>query len=81
MGRKKSVQKIPKSVVLTCPHCAGRSKALVSIDNCPQSFVCPKCNQGVRNPITQCCVICAFSGKKCPRSLYMNARVKGLELR
>lgn len=78
---KKRVQKIPKTAMLTCPHCSKKSKALVSIDNCPQSFVCPKCNQEVRNPITQCCVICAYSKKKCPRTLYMNAKVKGLELR
>ena len=81
MGRKKTSQKIPKSVMLTCPHCSEKSKAIVSIDNCPQSFTCPKCNQLVRNPLTSCCVICAFSGKKCPRTLFAEAKVKGLELR
>lgn len=78
---KKRVMKIPKNVVLICPHCSKKSKAVVSIDNCPQSFTCPKCNQVVNNPITQCCVICAFSGKRCPRSLYMEAKVKRLEIR
>lgn len=78
---KKKIQKIPKTAMLQCPHCSKKSKALVSIDNCPQSFVCPKCNLEVKNPITQCCVICAYSNKKCPRTLYMNAKVKGLELR
>ena len=78
---KKRIQKIPKSVLLQCPHCKVKSKAIVSIDNCPQSFICPKCEQPVINPITQCCVICAYSNKKCPRTLYMEAKVKGLELR
>jgi len=78
---KKRIQKIPKSVLLKCPHCSKKTKALVSMDNCPQSFVCPKCESLVTNPITQCCVICAFSNKKCPRTLYMEAKVKGLEIR
>ena len=67
--------------MLKCPACASKSKALVSIDICPQKFVCPKCSVEVRNPLTQCCVICAFSGKRCPCTLFMEAKVKGLELR
>lgn len=78
---KKRIMKIPKTVLLQCPHCKAKSKALVSTENCPQSFECPKCKQHVQNPITQCCIICAFSNKKCPRSLYMEAKIKGLELR
>ena len=78
---KKRIQKIPKSVILKCPSCSENSKAVVSVENSPQSYICPKCSFEVRNPLTQCCVICAFSNKKCPRTLYMNARVKGLELR
>ncbi|MGV8142063.1 MAG: hypothetical protein ACP5NS_00320 [Candidatus Pacearchaeota archaeon] len=78
---KKKFQKIPKSVMLKCPACASKSKALVSIVSSPQSYICPKCNVEVRNPLTQCCVICAFSGKLCPRNLYMYAKVNGLELR
>lgn len=78
---RKTIQKIPKMVTLSCPLCSEKSKAKVSIEMCPQSFVCPKCEQEVKNPIMRCCVICAFSGKKCPRTLYMEAKVKGLELR
>ena len=81
MGRKKTSVKIPKNVMLLCPLCSAKSKAIVDMDNCPQKYICPKCSGEVRNPLTSCCVICAFSGKKCPRSLYMEARVKGLELR
>ena len=80
MARKK-IQKIPKNVMLKCPSCSGKSKAIVSVDNCPQQFICPKCDFEVRSPLTQCCVICAFSGKSCPRTLLMEAKVKGLELR
>jgi len=81
MGRRKTTQKIPKSVLLRCPNCGEKSKALVSIENCPQKFTCPKCNLEVNNPTASCCVICAFSNKKCPRTLYMNAKVKGLEIK
>ena len=77
----KRVQKIPKNVMLKCPSCSVKSKAIVSVENSPQSYVCPKCSFEVRSPITQCCAICAFSGKKCPRTLFMNAKVKGFELR
>ncbi len=78
---KKKVQRIPKSVMLKCPLCSKKSKAIVSVEVCPQKFICPKCNGEVRNPLTQCCVICAFSDKSCPRTLLMEAKVKGLELR
>ncbi len=78
---KKRIQKIPKHVLLKCPSCSAKSKAIVSVENSPQLYICPKCNVEVRNPLTQCCVICAFSDKKCPRTLFMEARVKGLEIR
>lgn len=78
---KKRVMKIPKNADLKCPLCNEINRAKVSIDNCPQSFTCPKCDQTVRNPITQCCIICAFSNNRCPRTLYMEAKVKGLILK
>lgn len=81
MGRRKRVVKIPKNVMLKCPHCSAKSRAIVSVDVCPQIYACPKCNQEVRTPITSCCVVCAYSGKKCPRTLLAEARVKGLDIR
>ena len=81
MGRKKTVMKMPKQMTLMCPHCKEKNKANVSIDICPQSFTCPKCNAEVKTPLTQCCVLCAYSNKPCPRTLYMNAKAKGLEIK
>mgnify|MGYP001576065277 CR=1 FL=1 len=78
---KKRFQKIPKSVMLKCPACSEKSRAIVSIENSPQIYICPKCHVEVRNPLTQCCVICAFSGKLCPRRLFMEAKVRGFEIR
>ncbi|MBM3247004.1 hypothetical protein FJZ17_00460 [Candidatus Pacearchaeota archaeon] len=83
MGAKKRVQKIAEYVILVCPHCKKGTKAHVDIENCPQSYTCPKCKQEVRKPVSECCVICAYSknGKPCPRTLYMKAKVKNLEIR
>lgn len=81
MGRRKSVVRIPDIVTLKCPHCGKGSRAKVSIDVCPQAFTCDKCKQEVRTPITSCCLICAYSKTKCPRTLLAEARVKGLEIR
>jgi len=78
---RKKIIKLPKIVKLKCPACSGVSSAKVSIENCPQSFKCEKCGVEVRNPIASCCVICVFSSKKCPRTLYMSGKVKGLEIR
>ncbi len=78
---KKRIQKIPKNVMLKCPLCSAKSKAIVSTETSPQIYVCPKCLSEVRNPLTQCCVVCAFSGKKCPRTLFMEAKINGWELR
>ena len=79
--RRKKIQEIPKNVTIKCPFCLKSNRAIVSIDNCPQFFICPKCEKEVRNPLTSCCIICAFSNKKCPRTLFAEAKVKGLELR
>ena len=82
MARKR-VMKIPKTLTLKCPSCFKNSRAMVSIDNSPQLFICPKCDNEIKTPITSCCVICAYDnkGRKCPRTSYMEARVKGLEMR
>lgn len=79
MGAKKSVQKIPKKVILICPHCKKGTTANVCVDFSPQKYECPKCKQEVVTPITSCCVVCAFSKSKtkCPRELYMKARARG----
>ena len=83
MGRKKSVQKIPSSYILVCPHCSKSTKANVSKEYSPVKYECPKCKQVVERPLSQCCVICAYSKnrKPCPRALYMEATIKKLEIK
>lgn len=83
MGRKKSVQKIPSSYILVCPHCSKSTKANVSKEYSPVRYECPKCKQVVERPLSQCCVICAYSknGTLCPRQLFMHATIKKLEIK
>jgi len=81
MGRRKRMIKIPEVVTIKCPHCGKGSRAKVSIEVCPQVFTCEKCKREVRAPINSCCLICAFSKTKCPRSLWAEACVKGLEIK
>lgn len=81
MGRKKLIQKIPKSVIIKCPHCTEKIKIKISQDSGVFFLDCKKCKQKITTPITQCCIICAFSDKKCPRSLMIEARAKGLEIK
>lgn len=81
MGRRKTIEKVAKRVNIKCPKCSSVFRFDVPEDGSPQFFDCPKCNQRTNTPITKCCIICAFSDKKCSRSSIMNAAAKGLELR
>ena len=81
MGRSKTIAKIPKTVILSCPDCTQKQRLAVSLESSPQSYVCKHCEQEIKTPQAQCCVICTFSGKKCPYSVKMNAFSKGLQLR
>ena len=78
---KKRFEKVPKNVMLNCPNCSGRQRLAVSLESSPQNYICKNCEQEIQTPKTQCCVVCAFSGKRCPYSVKMNAFSKGLELR
>lgn len=80
---KKKVQKIPTKVILVCPHCKKGTKAIVSVEFSPQKYTCPKCKQEVLTPITSCCVVCAYSKSKTkyPRTLFMEAKAKNLEIK
>jgi len=81
MGRKKTYLKVPLHATIKCPHCSATSKRKVPEDSSPQYFDCDKCNTRTQTPITGCCIICAFTKKKCVPTLKMQARMKGLELR
>ncbi|MEK6893596.1 MAG: hypothetical protein AABX07_05340 [Nanoarchaeota archaeon] len=81
MGRKKTFIRIPKTAKIKCLHCAAISRRNVPLDASPQYFDCDKCGQRTLTPITQCCVICAFTKTKCALSLIMDAKIKCLDVR
>ena len=81
MGRQKRIAKLPKTVMLTCPQCSGKQRLEVSLESSPQAYTCKHCEQEIKTPQAQCCVVCSFSQKKCPYSIKMSAFSKGLELR
>jgi hypothetical protein len=78
---KKRIQKIPKLVNIKCPFCDYKMRLNVPIDRSIQSTECKSCEQLIRTPLTQCCVVCAFSDKKCPSTLIIEAKLEGLEIR
>lgn len=81
MGRRKRVVKIPSRATIKCPHCSKNSRVSLSEDKFLGSLECKKCRQKIETPPSHCCVICAFSNKKCPQSLLMEAKMKGLEIK
>ena len=80
MGRKR-VLRLSKTAKIKCPKCSAFSVRKVPEDSSPGFFDCDKCNSRIVAPVTQCCVICAYTNKKCINSLKMEAKVKRLELR
>ena len=78
MGRKRII-KLPKTAMIKCPNCDKKSRINVPIDSLLNYFDCKKCKQKIETPIMKCCIICAFSNKKCSQSLIMEA--KGLRIK
>ena len=81
MSRKKRVIIVPSSVTIKCPHCSKSSKISLFNDTYIGNLVCKKCKQNIETPPAHCCVVCAFSKKKCPQSLILEAKMKNLEIR
>ncbi len=80
---RKRVIKIPKTAMVKCPGCENRSRMKVpqNPQDTLQFFECKKCKQKITTPVARCCIICAFSSKKCATSLTAEARAGGLEIR
>lgn len=81
MGRRKRFIKISEKATLTCPNCSKNTRIKIPEDRILSSFECKKCKQVILTPVTKCCVICAFSNKKCAPSLIMEAKMKNLEIK
>ena len=81
MGAKKRIQKIPSKVTVKCPKCGKNNRLNVPQDRILNFFQCTSCKEITTTPIASCCIVCAFTKKKCPINLKIEARAKGLELR
>ncbi len=80
MGRKKII-KIPNSYTILCPICNKKSRIkIINKEQSFQTFKCKKCKQIIKAPITYCCILCAYSSKKCPVNLLLEANAKKLEI-
>jgi len=77
---KKKFLKIPKRIDIKCPNCDYIMRLEVREDNLINSVECKNCKNIIKTPVTQCCIICAFSDKKCPPNLKIEAKAKGLVL-
>lgn len=80
MGRKRVV-KIPRRANVKCPKCSAINRLNVPEENIINFFQCKNCKEIISTPASSCCIICAFSDKKCPLNLKIEAKAKNLEIR
>ena len=51
---------------ITCPECSYIQEIEIPEDRCLSFYRCEKCQKIISTPKDICCVICAYSDKKCP---------------
>jgi hypothetical protein len=78
---KKRFIKIPKRIDVKCYDCDYINRLEVPENDTIHQFECKNCKKIIRAPVTQCCIICAFTDKKCSLNSKIEARAKGLMLR
>lgn len=57
-----------KTANLKCPYCGYIMKVEIPEDRCLAFLKCEKCQRLITLPEEKCCVVCAYSDKKCPMS-------------
>lgn len=55
-----------KKANLKCPHCKHTQEVEIPENKCLAFAKCKKCEKLITPPDKKCCVICAYSDKKCP---------------
>jgi len=80
MGRKKVIR-IAKNAKIKCVNCETVSLRKIPENASPQYFDCDKCKTRMQAPLTSCCIICAYTGKKCAPSSLLEAKIKDLEVK
>ena len=70
MGRKR-VLKLPKTAKFKCIKCEKTSRIKVPgpEDSCLYFHECKKCDERMDTPPSKCCIICAYTDKRCPAAL------------
>ena len=53
---------------LKCPHCGHIKEIEIPQNKCLVFLECERCKKLITTPEGECCVICAYSDKKCPIS-------------
>lgn len=51
---------------MKCPECGFVKKVDIPETSCMVFWKCPGCGKMISAPKGECCVICAYSDKKCP---------------
>lgn len=51
---------------LKCPFCSHIQEVEIPQNRCLAFHKCQKCQKLIATPQGECCVICAYSDKKCP---------------
>lgn len=51
---------------MKCPKCGFEEDIEVPEKACLQFWKCKSCGEMVSAPKNECCVVCAYSDKKCP---------------
>lgn len=81
MTRKKRQVTLTSSATIKCPHCGKNSRIKLEEKKFVGNLECKKCGNKIETPPAYCCVVCAFSKKKCLQSLILEAKMKGLEIK
>ena len=51
---------------IKCPECSHLQEIEIPANSCLSFYQCEKCKKLISAPQDVCCVICAYSDKKCP---------------
>jgi hypothetical protein len=49
-----------------CPECGFKENISIPKKSCLQFHECKKCGKMISSPKGVCCIICAYTDKKCP---------------
>jgi len=64
--------KIAASATFTCPTCHKNSRIKVPEKGTLYIFECKKCKSAIETHPSKCCIICAYTNKKCTPSVELH---------